>query len=173
MRNLDWDMILGVYKMFNKGVGCESMIIPGVKRKPNADDLTVKDIKHELKSLIKLVMTKGSGEINYGLWIINWYNSDEEGMIEFLDEENEEFDEQDEEIEFEPWFPTKLQVILAPQIISVIENMQAIEETTHIPSTTSLDNMLEEAIKKEDYELANKLKAVISHKTKNKNKEDK
>lgn len=171
MKNLDWEMVLGVHKMFNKGVGCEPMIIPGVKRKPYSEELTIKDLKHELKSLLKMVISKGSSEVNYGLWIISWYNSEDEKYIEFEDEEGE-FEE--DGIEFQPWFPTKLSVVLAPQIINVVENVQYVEDTTQPEQTPeNLEHMLAEAIKKEDYELANKLKDVISHKSKTKNKEDK
>jgi hypothetical protein len=173
MKSLDWEMILGVHKMFKKGIGCEPLIIPGVKRKPNPEEITVKDLKNELKLLIQFVIEKGSGEINYGLWYVSWYNNEDERYIDYPEDEEDELTEE-ELSEFQPWFPTKLQVVLAPQRIAVMDSATPLSES--VPSVQSapvtLENMLEDAIKKEDYELANKLKDVIAYQDKNK-KEDK
>lgn len=173
MKNLDWDMVLGVHKMFKKGVGCEPMIIPGVKRIPDPELLTIKDLKNELKLLLKSLIEKGSGEMNYGLWYISWYNNEDEQFLDFSDED--EIDEEEME-NYQTWFPTKLQVVLAPQRMAVVDS----RPPSNIPSgqgvqtiPVALDNMLEEAIKKEDYELANKVKAVIAHQEKSKKPEDK
>lgn len=177
IKNLDWEMILGVHKMFKKGVGCEPMIIPGVKRISDPELVTVKDLKNELKSIIKFTISKGSGELNYGLWYISWYNSEDERYLDFPEEDEEGYDEREEEMEeFESWFPTKLQVVLAPQKMAVIDATppSAYSKDPEVQSIpVALENMLEEAIKKEDYELANKLKAVISHQDKNKKSGDK
>ena len=173
IKNLDWDSILLVHKSFNKGVGCEATIIPGVKRKPYSEELTIKDIKQELRAVLNFVIERGSGELNYGLWLINWYNADEEefmdlGDDDFEDDENDQ-EEHDEFNDVETWFPTKLQVILSPQRISIMDYSSERFEVDMNPNFKSLDIMLEEAIGNEDYELANKLKAVISHKSKDKN----
>lgn len=174
LRNLDWDMVLGVHKMFKKGVGCEPMIIPGVKRIPDTELVTIKDLKNELKLLMKSIIDKGSGEMNYGLWYVSWYNNEDEQFLDFSDEENAQ-DEEDME-DYQTWFPTKLQVVLAPQRMAVVDNrppssISSGQEVQVIP--VALENMLEDAIKKEDYELANKVKAVIAHQDKTKKPGDK
>lgn len=174
MKNLDWDMVLGVHKMFKKGVGCEPMIIPGVKRVADPELVTIKDLKNELKLLLKSMIERGSGEMNYGLWYISWYNNEDEQFLDFSDEED--FEDEEGMENYQTWFPTKLQVVLAPQKMAVVDarppsSVPSPQSVQSIP--VALENMLEEAIKKEDYELANKVKAVIAHQDKIKKTGDK
>jgi hypothetical protein len=178
IKNLDWDMVLGVHRMFKKGVGCEPMIIPGVKRISDPEVVTIKDLKNELRSIIKHTIAKGSGELNYGLWYISWYNSEDERFLDYPDDSEEYEDGEDENDmeDYQSWFPTKLQVVLAPQKMAIVDATppSSVLNSSSIQTIpVALENMLEDAIKKEDYELANKLKAVISHQDKNKKTGDK
>jgi hypothetical protein len=165
LKNLDWDMVLGVHRMFKKGVGCEPHVIPGVKRIDDPEKITVKDLKNELKNVLKFIISRGSGEFNYGLWYVSWYDNDDDSYFEF--EEEEEFDEENPDLQ--SWFPTKLQVVLAPQKMAVVDLSPPSYHTPNVQtSPVALEKMLDDAIKKEDYELANKLKEVIAHQEKEK-----
>ncbi len=162
IQNLDWDSILAVHKVFKMGVGEGNEIIPGLKRKPFSDSLTKNDLKNELKSLIKHAIENHVPQISYGHWIIYWVS--EEWDVDFTEDIDEE-DLEEEGLAF--LMDPQLEVIYSPQRINLrgeFSNPEG-EKKEYV----NLEDMLEKAIKNEDYELATKIKDLI----KNQNKEKK
>lgn len=162
VQNLDWDSILAVHKVFKMGVGEGNEIIPGLKRKPYSESLSKTDLKNELKTLIKHAIGNHVPQISYGHWIIYWVS--DEWDVDF-DEEIGEEELDDEEFAFvmEP----QLEVIYSPQRINLRGEFSAPEGDKK--EYVNLEDMLEKAIKNEEYELATKIRDLI----KNQNKEKK
>ena len=171
--NLDWDCIFESYRAFKMGVGEGNIVIPGIKRKAFSDSLTKNDIKNELKVLLKHAINGDVTEIYYGPWIISWINGDwstEEIEIEFdqnLDEEEEGAEASEESIQEEIIVSSRLEVIYAPQRISlsigtIREGISGDEE----PDTLKIEMMMQKAIQNEDYELASKFRDILKYQNK-------
>lgn len=161
VQNLDWDSILMIHKAFKHGIGQGSEVIPGLKRKNYDQNLGVKDLKHELKTILKYVVENDYQSFTYGNWIVSWYNQEwnQDTIIETLSQE-------DEEIEFEVELPnTKLEVIYAPQRICI--SMDTGVTPSSVSDLDTLKAMLENALAEENYEMAQKIQDILkmSHKS--------
>jgi hypothetical protein len=161
VQNLDWNSILMIHKAFKHGIGQGSEVIPGLKRKNYDQNLGVKDLKHELKTILKYVVENDYQSFTYGNWIVSWYNQEwnQDTIIETLSQE-------DEEIEFEVELPnTKLEVIYAPQRICI--SMDTGVTTSGVSDLDTLKAMLENALAEENYEMAQKIQDILkmSHKS--------
>ena len=161
VQNLDWNSILMIHKAFKHGIGQGSEVIPGLKRKNYDQNLGVKDLKHELKTILKYVVENDYQSFTYGNWIVSWYNQEwnQDTIIETLSQE-------DEEIEFEVGLPnTKLEVIYAPQRICI--SMDTGVTPSGVSDLDTLKAMLENALAEENYEMAQKIQDILkmSHKS--------
>lgn len=160
LQSFDWDSILEINKVLKVGTGAGSEIIPGVKKKPFSDKITKGDFKSELRSLIKHTVENHIPQLNYGNWIIYWVSDDWDVEISYpqeIDPEDRE-DMEDDETFFvmEP----HLEVIYSPQRISLTGEISETpgEEKEYV----NLEEMLDKAIKNEDYEMASKIRDLIS-----------
>jgi hypothetical protein len=162
LQSLDWDSILTVHKSFKIGVGEGSEVIPGLKRKPFSENLTKNDLKNELKVLCKFVMENGVSKFLYGPWMIFWV--DQNWDVIDLNEMLEEMGEEELEDEIEDFRQeSRLEVVYAPQRISLtidLGSSQNVGMSSNSDSST-LQMMLDKALAKEDYELAQKLQDVL------------
>jgi hypothetical protein len=150
-----------IHKAFKHGIGQGSEVIPGLKRKNYDQNLGVKDLKHELKTILKYVVENDYQSFTYGNWIVSWYNQEwnQDTIIETLSQE-------DEEIEFEVELPnTKLEVIYAPQRICI--SMDTGVTPSGVSDLDTLKAMLENALAEENYEMAQKIQDILkmSHKS--------
>jgi hypothetical protein len=155
--SLDWDSIYQVHKVFKFGVGEGSEVIPGIKRKIYSESLTKNDIKNELKSLIKFAIENDVSKLAYGQWMIFWFNQ-EWGNIEI--DQDQELDESDSPEEEIANFDSRLEVIYSPQRICLTVNA-APSQISENPGYKILSDMMESALKKENYELAKKIKDIL------------
>ena len=160
LQSLDWDTILKINTVLQVGVGGGSDVIPGLKRKPFSDALTKNDFKNELKSLIKHAIQNHIPQLNYGNWIIYWVSDEWDVSIQYSDEEIDEEDIDNEEGEPEFIMEPHLEVIYCPQRISLVGEISDTEREKK--NTVNLEEMLEKAVKNEDYELATKIRDLIS-----------
>jgi hypothetical protein len=150
-----------IHKAFKHGIGQGSEVIPGLKRKNYDQNLGVKDLKHELKTILKYVVENDYQSFTYGNWIVSWYNQEwnQDTIIETLSQE-------EEEIEFEVELPnTKLEVIYAPQRICI--SMDTGVTPSGVSDLDTLKAMLENALAEENYEMAQKIQDILkmSHKS--------
>lgn len=163
--SLDWDSILEVNKCFKLGVGEGSSVVPGIKRKVFSESLTKNDIKTELKTLLKYVVANDIAEMFYGPWMIFWVN----GEWIKLDIENDDEDDDKPNIPFGDVnteiivsFDSTLEVIYSPQRITVAGNSHRNDAINDDSDVTRLETMLKKALDSENYELANKIKEILS-----------
>ena len=162
IQSLDWDSIYEINKVLKMGVGMGSEVIPGVKKKPFSESLTKADFKAELKSLIKHAMKNHIPQLNYGNWIIYWVSDEWDIDVHYPDElDDDDIDEESgEDDDFVFYLEPQLEIIFAPQRISLVgEISRDLEEQNE---NLNLEEMLEKAIQKEDYELASKIRDLIS-----------
>ena len=159
IKSLDWDSIFDVYKAFKMGVGEDSTVIPGIKRKSFGDSFTRDDIKNELKVFLKHVIEGDMSDIIYGPWIINWTNGDWE--LEDAEEEEEEV-----ENEFSDIVNSRLEVIFAPQRIAMVVNSIKEEYLETESDVVKIEIMLKKALQNEDYELASKFRDILKYQNK-------
>jgi hypothetical protein len=168
IQGLDWDSILEVHRVFKMGVGIDNDVIPGIKRKPFTDSLTKSDLKSELRALIRHAIENQIPQLSYGPWIIYWVS--EEWDFDFYPEEGDESDEDPEPIEFSILIESHLEVIYSPQRISVSQQISD-PETNSEGNEISLEEMLEQALEREDYETATKIRdLILKNKEKNSDK---
>jgi hypothetical protein len=160
VQSLDWDSIYTIHKAFKFGVGEGSEVIPGLKRKVFSEILSKNDVKNELKTLLKFVIENDLNKMVYGQWMIFWINQE----WDLLDEEEmrqEMGEDEDIEIEFVT-AESRLEVIYAPQRICLTVDINSGQVPTATKSDYSaLQSMLDKALAKEDYELAQKLQEIL------------
>lgn len=160
LQSLDWDSILEINKVLKIGTGMGSEIVPGVKKKPFGENITKNDFKSELRALIKYSIENHVPQLNYGNWIIYWVSDDWDVEVTFPQEmDDDAVDDLDDDDTFFVMEP-QLEVIYSPQRISLKGEIsdQEGERKDHV----NLEEMLEKAIKSEDYELATKIRDLIS-----------
>ena len=160
VQSLDWDSIYTIHTAFKFGVGEGSEVIPGLKRKIYGPNLTKNDLKGELKTLLKFVIENDLNKMVYGQWMIFWFNQEWE-IIEEQEMREEMGEDEDIEIEF---FSTesRLEVIYSPQRICLTIDVNSGQVPTATQSDYSaLQNMLDKALAKEEYELAQKLQEIL------------
>jgi hypothetical protein len=162
---MNWDSILQVNRFFNLGTGEGIDIIPGIKRKPFSDKLTKNDLKNELKTLIKHVLDNNIAEFSYGPWLIFWMDSN---WVSFQLDDSQDYDEEDEggneeSNDIQLSIDSTLEVIYSPQrmFISFPPDKES-EENREMTDIAHLEIMLEKALKSEKYELASKIKDLIT-----------
>jgi hypothetical protein len=98
--------------------------------------------------------------------MIFWFNQDWD--IEIPMEKYIEFDEDEDLEEFS--FDSRLEVFYAPQRIAITANLGSEGNTMNPDSDFStIESMLEKALRSENYELASKLREVLNHKNPNEN----
>jgi len=160
IQSLDWDSIFTIHQAFKFGVGEGSEVIPGLKRKVFSENLSKNDIKNELKTLLKFVIENDLNKMVYGQWMIFWFN--QEWDIDQELEMGEDIDE-DEEMEIEFYITeSRIEVIYAPQRICLTVDANSGQLPVAAQSDYStLQSMLEKALAKEDYELAQKLQEIL------------
>lgn len=160
LQSFDWDSILEINKVLKSGTGSGSEIVPGVKKKPFSDSITKNDYKAELRSLLKHVIENHIPQMSYGNWIIYWVSDDWDVEInypqEMDDEEIEGMQEEDVFFIMEP----QLEVIYSPQRITLKGEIS--DPIPEGKEYVNLEEMLEKAIDNEDYELATKIRDLIS-----------
>lgn len=168
--SLDWDSIYEVSKCFKHGIGEGTSAIPGVRRKSFSDGITKTDLKNELKCLLKYIIENDVAELAHGYWLIVWNNAewseehinDIKKRLEEEASEGEKFNIIWDEFEME----STLEVIYSPQRVCVVENSKKDRIESEDSDKIKLENMLEKALKNEQYELASKLKEVLSFQNK-------
>ena len=160
LQSLDWDTILEINKVLKVGTGTGSEIFPGLKKKNFSEDLTKNDFKAELRALLKHVIENHIPQISYGNWIIYWISDDWDVEITYPQEMDDDAIEDigDDETFFamEP----QLEVIYSPQRITLKGEIS--DPTSEGKEYVNLEEMLEKAVKNEDYELATKIRDLIS-----------
>jgi hypothetical protein len=162
--SLDWDSILNVNKCFKIGIGEESSVIPGIKRKIFSDSITKNDIKNELKYLLNYVIDNDIPEIFYGPWMIYWVNADwAETSNEYTEEiENEYMEEMGESIMNTTFEQSSLEVIYSPQRIHIMGSVVKPETNQKESDITRLESMLKKSLDSENYEVASKIKELLA-----------
>lgn len=155
--SLDWDTIYQVHKVFKFGVGEGSEVIPGIKRKVYSDSLSKADIKNELKSLIKFAIENDVSKLAYGQWMIFWFNQEWGNIESDQEEELDDLEDPDGDL---PSFDSRLEVIYSPQRICLTVNASP-PQISDNPGYKILSDMMESALKKENYELAKKIKDIL------------
>ena len=160
IQSLDWDSIFEINKVLGMGTGMGSEIIPGVKKKPFSDTLTKADFKAELKALIKHAIKSHIPQLNYGNWIIYWVSDEWDVNLNYPEEMDDDEIDEDESDDMVFYLEPHLEIIFAPQRISLVGEISPSTEQQN--DHVSLEEMLEKAIQKEDYELAGKIRDLIS-----------
>ena len=159
LQSLDWDSIFEVNKVLGVGTGAGSEVIPGVKKKPFSESLTKGDFKSELRALIKHAIENHIPQLSYGNWIIYWVSDDWDVDIHYPEEKDDDLDDMEEEnviFTLEP----QLEIIFSPQRISLVgESSHPLEEGKEL---VNLEEILQKAIQNEDYEMASKIRDLIS-----------
>jgi hypothetical protein len=156
--SLDWESILEVNKCFKLGVGEGTSIIPGIKRKVFSDSLSKNDLKSELRILLTYAIENDVAELFYGPWMIFWVNSE---WVELKREEEEESSQESEvQSSVDLNLESSLEVIYSPQRIHVVgrKNTMSHDES----DVTRLEAMLKKALDSENYEVASKIKELLS-----------
>ena len=97
---------------------------------------TISELKEELKSLLRFVITKNTKTLDYGNWIIFWTNGEEDNSSN----------------------NSKLEAIFSLEECFVIDN------NLDADNISILENKLEDAVKNENYEEAVILRDVIAKK---------
>lgn len=160
LQSLDWDSILEINKVLKIGTGMGNEVVPGIKKKPFGENITKNDFKSELRALIKYAVENHIPQLNYGNWIIYWVSDDWDVEVTFPSEmDDDEIEDSENEDTFFVMEP-QLEVIYSPQRISLKG-----EISDPIPEGgeyVNLEEMLEKAVKNEDYELASKIRDLIS-----------
>ena len=160
LQNLDWDTILEINKVLKVGTGMGSEIVPGVKKKPFSESITKNDFKAELRALIKYAIENHVPQISYGNWIVYWVSDDWDVDVTYPQEMD---DDNIEDMQVDGTFfvmEPQLEVIYSPQRILLKGEIS--DPITEGKEYVNLEEMLEKAIQNEDYELATKIRDLIS-----------
>lgn len=160
LQSLDWDTILEINKVLKVGTGMGSEVFPGIKKKNFSESLTKNDFKAELRALIKYAIENHVPQVSYGNWMIYWISDDWDVEVtypqEMDDDAIEDLQNEDTFFVMEP----QLEVIYSPQRISLKGEIS--DPTSEGKGYVNLEEMLEKAVKNEDYELATKIRDLIS-----------
>jgi len=164
IKAIDWEALLKVHHSFNYGIGLTNFAIPGLKRKEPSEEITVKDLKHELRSVIKYMIGNEIPSMQYSHWNIYWTN-DEWDLSIYSDEDDYEDEEDERTINDSLEFETKsrLEVLYCPQRIMLMD--PSLPEET-VEAYNDLDKLrmdLKKAVSLEDYETANEIKKSIEY----------
>lgn len=158
--NLDWDSIYEIHKTFKLGVGEGSEVIPGLKRKVYSDKLTKNDVRAELRTLLRFVVDNDISKLVYGQWMIFWFNQDWEIIYDKQDGEDMEEDDEIDDLD-DIKMDSRLEVVYSPQRICLTVNAGPQKDPKDRTELGILSEMMKNAIKKENYELAKKIKDIL------------
>lgn len=159
LQSLDWDSILEINKVLKLGTGTGNEIIPGVKKKPFSESITKNDYRNELKALIKHAIENHVPQMSYGNWIIYWVSDEWDIEVNYSEElDDDEIEGMDPE-EYRFVMEPQIEVIFSPQRINLVGEASQPEGEKEF---VNLEEMLERAIKNEEYELATKIRDLIS-----------
>jgi hypothetical protein len=148
LASFEWDKIYEVYKVFGYGVGEGAENIPGLKRIPSSK-ITQENVRKELELIIKVVIDEDIPEMEYGNWALYWINSSWNFKIE--DEDGEPL----ESIEVD----SQLEVHFIPVRAWIVDKSEKSPDTKI--NIEKIEELLEDAINNENYELAIKLREQI------------
>jgi len=169
MKSIDWTSLLKVQKSFNLGIGTGNFTIPGLRWKDPALGITIRDLKNELRSIIKYMINNDVPQLQYSYWHIFWTNDEWEfsmgmGQLpkdgEFDDEEfeDEEFFDDEEEIDLQ--VKARIEVLYCPQRIMLMDT-NIVEKSDKPVDMKKLERALSNAILNEEYEKAVELRDFI------------
>ncbi len=165
---INWDLVFKFYKLVGRTIGTESNQIPGIKKIEKGDKLTKENIKDEILCLVTYVMENDISHFVYGPWDITWINGEWEVEIDpqNIDPESEEPENNEEEGIFMPIGESLLEIHFSPLVVSakeiVTEQKDIINRDKDGISRKDLENELDKAVAEENYELASRLRDVIS-----------
>jgi excinuclease UvrABC nuclease subunit len=131
VKTINWNRIKYFHQVFGIKWQIEEKNGHIVERFP-----TISELKEELRSLLKFAIQKNTRSLDYGNWLIFW--TDEEAA------------------EKEDLTSARLEAIFSLEETFVIDNQNSEDDTIKI-----LENKLDEAVKKEKYEEAAKLRDKI------------
>jgi len=169
INHIDWDSILKVHESFRLGVGMSNIVIPGLRKKEFDSGITIKDLKSELRCIVRYMIDNDIPHFHYSNWIISWSsdlwdNGDldiEFGIDDIDGDPDDEMIGYDFEIEFRP----KLEIIYCLQRIKLFGECNTDwEEEPVIPEMSDeekLEVMLKKALESENYEQASKIRDLI------------
>lgn len=164
---INWDLIYKFYKLVDRKIGTETNQIPGIKKLEKGAKLAKENIREEVECLILYAMENDISNFVYGPWEITWVNGEWE--VEIDPENNENSDNEDgEDKYFLPIGESLLEIHFSPLVVSakemVIEESEEDESTEKNKRITrkDLEKELEAAVSEENYELASRLRDLIS-----------
>lgn len=160
LQSLDWDSIFEINKILKLGTGTGNVIIPGLKKKPFNDTLIKTDFRNELKALLKYAIKNHIPQLNYGNWIIYWVSDDWDVGVHYPEELDDDEINDLEVDEFNFAMEPRIEVIFSPQRITLIGRISQSEGDEN--EFVDLEGMLEKAIKNEEYEIATKIRDLIT-----------
>lgn len=168
INSLDWKSILKVHQSFNYGVGLGNFAIPGLRRMEPGTVTAIKELKHELRSVIKYVINNDIPSIQYGHWHIFWTNEDWDYLYlddEDYEDEDDEYARNDRDEYTEIEIKARLEVLYCPQRIMLVDPTKEEREEKDINEiSNNLEHLkidLEKALSKENYERAEILRKAI------------
>lgn len=147
IEDLDWRMILGFYQKLDLTWYGKDLLKKNSLQKRNP---TIEELQNELRSVCRFAIQKGVEEYVYDNWTIIWLDPNNCEEDEFFDDD----------------FGCQLEVLFTPTRSLAFENsVEFCEEQEQITHTEMemvlLEDMLEKALKKEDYESASKYRDKI------------
>ena len=166
---INWDLVFKFYKLVGRTIGTESNQIPGIKKIEKGSKLAKENIREELSCLVSHVMENDISQFIYGPWEITWVNGEWEVEVEGDLKDDDESGEKS----FVPICESFLEIHFSPVVVSVkdivIENDSDRTESERSGiSKKDLERELEKAVDEENFELASRLRDVISiYKNKN------
>lgn len=168
---IDWDSVLRVHEAFKLGVGLSNIIIPGIRRKEFDSIITVKDLKSELRCIVRYMVENDVPYLHYSNWIVSWTSDLWDFSIEFGEPiDGEDLDEDMIDGEFDMGFRPKLEILYCPQRITLLGDYSDVNsEENIIPQMTDdekLEMLLKKALESENYEQASKVRDLIKSKNK-------
>lgn len=182
INNLDWESIFKTHNSLERGIGGGNYMIPGVKKKNFSEGITIKDLKRELRNILKYMISNDINALSYECWDIFWTNGEWiknsmfPPMEDFFEEEMEgaeNVSSPSPEIN-SSHFRSKLEIFYsiqkivltgyidgAPSNKKIKTNNEPLSDIK-IKDINGLKTQLEKAILTEDYELAHELKKLIN-----------
>jgi len=169
--HIGWDSILKIHEAFRLGIGASNIVIPGVKKKDFDSKITVKDLKSELRCIVRYMIENDIPYFHYSNWIVSWTSDLWDFNMEFgADIEDEDIDDDMIGDEFDIEFRPKLEIIYCPQRITLFgDYSEERPEEGVIPQMTDdekLEIMLKKALDSENYEQASKIRDLIKSRNK-------
>lgn len=164
IKSIDWESVLKVHQSFNYGVGMGNFAIPGLRRNDNVSTLSIKDLKHELRSVIKYMIINEIPSLQYVYWHIFWTNDEWDFSISLEPEDEEDLEDEylgEEQIDIE--VKARLEVLYCPQRIMLIDSTISSEPAGNMEDDeVILQNALKRAVESENYEKAAEIQKLLN-----------